>query len=202
MRAAGSPHTRQLRAPLRKRGACVFRGRTDAASHATECCGARLLRACLRRRGRRCTALRSHRRPGTLCQPSEGWQSGRMRRSRKPFRASGSDEGSNPSPSAETAKTSRLQGFPGHSRGRARPSALRSSPPETARRGRRLSRNCRAPVILRRAFSSGLSGCVRTICEMNPKGKPPVKAAPPRPPAPPLKPATPTHREYNEKPQA
>jgi hypothetical protein len=32
--------------------------------------------------------------------PSEGWQSGRMRRSRKPFRASGSDEGSNPSPSA------------------------------------------------------------------------------------------------------
>jgi hypothetical protein len=32
---------------------------------------------------------------------SEGWQSGRMRRSRKPFRASGSDEGSNPSPSAQ-----------------------------------------------------------------------------------------------------
>ena len=31
---------------------------------------------------------------------SEGWQSGRMRRSRKPFRAVRSDEGSNPSPSA------------------------------------------------------------------------------------------------------
>src|SRR5712691_5755887 len=31
---------------------------------------------------------------------AEGWQSGRMRRSRKPFRAFGSDEGSNPSPSA------------------------------------------------------------------------------------------------------
>src|SRR2546423_12672896 len=31
---------------------------------------------------------------------SEGWQSGRMRRSRKPFRAVSSDEGSNPSPSA------------------------------------------------------------------------------------------------------
>jgi hypothetical protein len=30
----------------------------------------------------------------------EGWQSGRMRRSRKPFRAVSSDEGSNPSPSA------------------------------------------------------------------------------------------------------
>jgi hypothetical protein len=34
----------------------------------------------------------------------EGWQSGRMRRSRKPFRALGSDEGSNPSPSADRAK--------------------------------------------------------------------------------------------------
>jgi hypothetical protein len=36
---------------------------------------------------------------GTLRRP-EGWQSGRMRRSRKPFRAVRSDEGSNPSPSA------------------------------------------------------------------------------------------------------
>ena len=34
----------------------------------------------------------------------EGWQSGRMRRSRKPFRAVTSDEGSNPSPSALQAK--------------------------------------------------------------------------------------------------
>src|SRR5262245_47023588 len=33
----------------------------------------------------------------------EGWQSGRMRRSRKPFRAVSSDEGSNPSPSAPLA---------------------------------------------------------------------------------------------------
>src|SRR6185437_6816147 len=32
--------------------------------------------------------------------PAEGWQSGRMRRSRKPFRAVSSDEGSNPSPSS------------------------------------------------------------------------------------------------------
>ena len=39
--------------------------------------------------------------PGPLpCAGSEGWQSGRMRRSRKPLRASGSVEGSNPSPSA------------------------------------------------------------------------------------------------------
>ena len=35
---------------------------------------------------------------------SEGWQSGRMRRSRKPFRAFGSDEGSNPSPSAQPGR--------------------------------------------------------------------------------------------------
>jgi hypothetical protein len=34
--------------------------------------------------------------------PVEGWQSGRMRRSRKPFRAVSSDEGSNPSPSASS----------------------------------------------------------------------------------------------------
>src|SRR5919199_5589764 len=40
-------------------------------------------------------------RPGTLSLRTEGWQSGRMRRSRKPFRAVSSDEGSNPSPSAE-----------------------------------------------------------------------------------------------------
>jgi hypothetical protein len=41
-----------------------------------------------------------HRPAEGLFSRSEGWQSGRMRRSRKPFRASGSDEGSNPSPSA------------------------------------------------------------------------------------------------------
>src|SRR5712692_1289136 len=41
---------------------------------------------------------------------AEGWQSGRMRRSRKPFRALGSDEGSNPSPSALFAHGSRLGG--------------------------------------------------------------------------------------------
>src|SRR5918911_3069835 len=40
-------------------------------------------------------------RPDTLFRRTEGWQSGRMRRSRKPFRAVPSDEGSNPSPSAE-----------------------------------------------------------------------------------------------------
>ena len=34
----------------------------------------------------------------------EGWQSGRMRRSRKPFRAVPSDEGSNPSPSASPSR--------------------------------------------------------------------------------------------------
>ena len=37
---------------------------------------------------------------GLLGSRAEGWQSGRMRRSRKPFRAFGSDGGSNPPPSA------------------------------------------------------------------------------------------------------
>ena len=39
-------------------------------------------------------------RRGVLASPAEGWQSGRMRRSRKPFRAVTSDVGSNPTPSA------------------------------------------------------------------------------------------------------
>ena len=48
-------------------------------------------------------------RDGLLCRlalsASEGWQSGRMRRSRKPFRAVSSDEGSNPSPSASRRRS-------------------------------------------------------------------------------------------------
>src|SRR2546421_740783 len=46
---------------------------------------------------------------------AEGWQSGRMRRSRKPFRAVRSDEGSNPSPSAfsSSAMGSQLPAEPG-----------------------------------------------------------------------------------------
>src|SRR5690348_11523669 len=49
----------------------------------------------------------------------EGWQSGRMRRSRKPFGAVSSREGSNPSPSAQSAaarslaETGRLRGQTG-----------------------------------------------------------------------------------------
>src|SRR4051812_773180 len=65
---------------------------------------------------------------------SEGWQSGRMRRSRKPFRALGSDEGSNPSPSAQRRKR-RISRAPTRGSTTTPPRrANRPAPPTPARR--------------------------------------------------------------------
>jgi hypothetical protein len=76
----------------------------------------------------------------------EGWQSGRMRRSRKPFRAVRSDEGSNPSPSVRPGRNPSISRGFGASRGRLPLASVhRLTPLKTAGRWRSLARNWRAP---------------------------------------------------------
>src|SRR5206468_1816478 len=87
----------------------------------------------LRRKPRRIAPVRDSGYPAVWPYGSvEGWQSGRMRRSRKPFRAVSSDEGSNPSPSASQAE-SRCEAVSAFS------APVLALPPETARDRLRLA---------------------------------------------------------------